>query len=149
MPAMPLPAVTSWQQSERAQVFLQQVSACCRCFAAGVQAVVSVLLAAGANVNASDALAGCSLLAAVRNGHDTVIQQLVSAGAKLQLPQAELSSALCNAVAAGDAQLLRRYIAAGADVSLCDYNGQTALHVAAAQGKLDVVSVLLLTLVCL
>jgi ankyrin repeat protein len=106
-----------------------------------LQAVVSVLLAAGAKPNASlgDALAGCALLAAVRKGHDAVISQLVSAGAKLQLPAGELSCALCSAVAVGDGQLLRRYIAAGADASVCDYNGQTPLHVAASQGKLDLV----------
>jgi ankyrin repeat protein len=106
-----------------------------------LQTMVSVLLAAGANPNASDALAGCCLLAAVRKGHDAVISQLVSAGAKLQLPAGELSCALCSAVAAGDGQLLRRYIAAGADASVCDYNGQTPLHVAASHGKMDLVSV--------
>jgi hypothetical protein len=36
--------------------------------------------------------------------------------------------------------LLARYLAAGADAAVCDYNRQTALHVAAAQGKLAMVS---------
>jgi hypothetical protein len=63
---------------------------------------VSLLLSAGANPNASDSLAGCALLAAVRKGHDSVITQLVAAGARLQLPAAELANALCNAVTAGE-----------------------------------------------
>lgn len=68
------------------------------------------------------------------------MEQLLAAGAKLQLPDTELCSALCGAVDAGQEQLLRRFIAAGADVSAADHNKQTALHLAAAQGKLKLVS---------
>lgn len=105
-----------------------------------------MLLAAGTNANAIDAQGCCALLAAVRGGHDAVITRLVSAKARLQLPPAELSCVLCAAVAEGDTLLLQRFIAAGADVSVGDYNQQTALHVAAAQGKINLVSVRMLCL---
>lgn len=104
-----------------------------------LQAVVSLLLSAGANPNARDNLGGSPLLEAVKAGHMSVVHQLTAAGGTLQLSVSELSSALCSMVLQGQADLLRRYIAAGADVGAWDYDRRTALHIAAAEGKLDMV----------
>jgi hypothetical protein len=114
----------------------------CACLLYGLQDAVSQLLAAGANPNTCDNLAGCPLLAAVRKGHLGVVSRLVAAGAKLQLPAAEIASALCNAVACGDKGLVQCFMEAGADASAVDHCGQTPLHVAAAHDKLEMVSAL-------
>jgi len=76
------------------------------------------------------------------------MEQLLAAGAKLQLSDAELCSALCSAVEAGQEQLLRRFIAAGTNVSAIDHNKQTALHLAAAQGKLNLVRIVCIVIQC-
>jgi hypothetical protein len=109
----------------------------------GHQEVVSLLLSAGANPNARDNLGGSPLLEAVKGGHTAVLSQLVAAGATLQLSDSELASALCSMVLDGEQGLLRRYIAAGANVSVGDYDRRTPLHVAAAEDKLNMVSVVL------
>jgi potassium channel len=110
-----------------------------------LQAVVAALLTAGANPNASDNLGGCALLEAVKGNHMGVLAALRAAGSTLQLSGEELSSILCSLAKAGgqqDAELLRRYIDAGADMSAADYDGRTALHIAAAEGSLPMVQLL-------
>jgi ankyrin repeat protein len=105
-----------------------------------LQAVVSLLLSSGANPNARDNLGSSALLEAVKAGQAALLGSLVGAGAALQLSNSELSSALCSMVMEENAGLLRRYIAAGAYVAAGDYNQQTPLHIAAVQGKLEMVS---------
>ena len=69
-----------------------------------------------------------------------VLQLLLSAGATLCMSGGELASRLCSCVAAGEGEVLRRYVAAGADVNVADYDKRTALHIAAAEGKMEMVS---------
>ena len=47
------------------------------------------------------------------------------------------------AAAAGAVGTLQRYKMAGMDMALCNYDGRTPLHVAAAEGHLEVVRMLL------
>jgi ankyrin repeat protein len=107
-----------------------------------VQAVVSLLLFAGANPSMQDNLGSNALLEAVSNNRIAVLEQLRAAGATLPLSRSdtELSSKLCSLVVADEAELLHRYIAAGANVNVGDYDKRTPLHIAAAEGKMNFVS---------
>jgi ankyrin repeat protein len=87
-----------------------------------------------------DNLGSNALLEAVKNDHDVVLKQLRAAGATLPLSSTELPSKLCGLVMADEEQLLHRYIVAGADVNVGDYDKRTPLHIAAVEGKLNMVS---------
>ncbi len=100
---------------------------------------MQLLLSAGANPNATDAFGGCALVEAAKTGRTDIIQALRGAKATLNLGPGDLGSALCNMVQARDKMLLRAYLAAGADVDASDYDRRTALHIAAAEGDLDMV----------
>jgi ankyrin repeat protein len=104
-----------------------------------LQLVVEMLLSAGANPNIKDNLGGCALMEAVKAGQDEIIKMLVAAGAQLCLSPGDLAGQLCSLVYDDNTTLLKRYIAAGADVNVGDYDQRTALHIAAAEGKLDMV----------
>jgi ankyrin repeat protein len=103
------------------------------------QAALKMLLSAGANPNIRDNLGGCALQEAVKAGHMDIMNMLVEAGAQLCLSPGDLAGQLCSLVNDGNEQLLGRYITAGADVNVGDYDDRTALHIAAAEGKLDMV----------
>ncbi len=67
---------------------------------------------------------------------------LLQAGAALQLPALQVAALMCSAVYEGDARLLRRLLRAGAPAGAADYDGRTALHIAAAEGNLAMVQLL-------
>ena len=50
---------------------------------------------------------------------------------------------LCWAAYQGDLNEIRRLVAAGVELDETDYDGRTCLHLAAAEGKIDVVKFLL------
>ncbi len=52
-------------------------------------------------------------------------------------------TSLMYAARAGALSSLQRYKMAGVNLGLCNYDGRTALHVAAAEGQLKVVEMLL------
>ena len=52
-------------------------------------------------------------------------------------------TSIMYAAHAGALSTLQRYKLAGMDLSLCNYDRRTALHVAASEGKLKVVEMLL------
>lgn len=58
---------------------------------------------------------------------------------RLGFDEIRSASELCTAAAQGNAELIRRYIKAGINVNAADYDKRTALHIAAAEGNLDVV----------
>ncbi|KAG7671633.1 putative Potassium channel AKT2 [Nannochloris sp. 'desiccata'] len=112
----------------------------------GFRDLVSVLLSAGADPNFEDTFGGTALLEACKHGHDDVIDVLVESGAKLGVnlttKQENIANLLCSTVHSGDLKLLRRLLRAGANVDAVDYDGRTALHIAAAEGNVPAVEVL-------
>lgn len=110
--------------------------------AGGHRAVLRILLAARAHVNAVDNGGRTALDEACGKGHDDVAQQLKKRGARLGASGVCLASQLCEAVFEGDMPMLRRLIAAGAAVNSCDYDKRTALHIAASEGSLCAVRLL-------
>jgi ankyrin repeat protein/CRP-like cAMP-binding protein len=111
----------------------------------GFRDVISVLLSAGAIPNSEDTFGGTALLEACKHGHDDVIDVLVKAGAQLgssTQQSGKMAILLCSTVYNGDLKLLRRLLRAGADVDAVDYDGRTALHIAAAEGNVPAVELL-------
>ena len=58
---------------------------------------------------------------------------------RLGFDEIRSAAELCTAAAKGNVALIRGYIRAGINVDAADYDKRTALHIAAAEGALDVV----------
>jgi ankyrin repeat protein len=104
--------------------------------------VVAALLAAGAAPSRE------ALLDACRAKHAPVVEALVQAGAGLPSGPLRLGTCeevvelLCVAAHANDLPGLSMLLSAGADANGCDYDRRTPLHIAAADGHLRGVQVL-------
>ncbi|CAL8470996.1 g10538 [Coccomyxa elongata] len=108
----------------------------------GHRDVALALLGAGADPNVRDKEGSTALLKAVRNAHDSIVSLLRSCGAELDLPSTEAAAHLCTCVFDCNVPLLRRYIKAGISVNAGNFDKRTPLHVAAAEGNLAAVRVL-------
>ncbi|KAK9901237.1 hypothetical protein WJX75_001780 [Coccomyxa subellipsoidea] len=108
----------------------------------GHRDVALALLGAGADPNVRDKEGSTALLKAVRNGHDSIVSLLRSCGAELDLPSTEAAAHVCTCVFDCNVPLLRRFIKAGIAVNAGNFDKRTALHVAAAEGNLAAVRVL-------
>ncbi|KAK9840789.1 hypothetical protein WJX81_004819 [Elliptochloris bilobata] len=104
--------------------------------------VVEMLLGAGADANLRDCLGGSALLGAAQAGHHATIDVLTAQGATLGLLGAEAAGRMCSCVHSGDLVLLRNLMRAGIDINAADYDMRTALMVAAADGSLAAVKLL-------
>eukprot|EP00878_Enallax_costatus_P026109 GHUV01027986.1.p1 GENE.GHUV01027986.1~~GHUV01027986.1.p1 ORF type:complete len:183 (+),score=45.08 GHUV01027986.1:188-736(+) len=107
-----------------------------------LQDIVQCLLDAGANPNLRDNFGGTAMHEAIKARHTGVLDQLSRAGAQLQIQDIQLPSTICSLVKYGDLAALRLYKEAGVDFDLGDYDQRTPLHIAAAEGKLEVVKYL-------
>lgn len=81
------------------------------------------------------------LLEAVRGGHDNCISALMDKGAQLHLQ--DEGAYLCKTVKSGNSELLRRLLVARVPVSAADYDNRTALHLAAAEGFVEMAKMLI------
>jgi ankyrin repeat protein len=108
--------------------------------------VVRCLLEAGADVNAQDATGGTALLKAAALGRTECIEILVNQpGVEINCVDKNGVSAVLAAVAAGQVESLWTLLAAGGDpnVGVRRVDGCSALHIAAASGRADVVTALM------
>ncbi|KAJ9523339.1 hypothetical protein QJQ45_005385 [Haematococcus lacustris] len=111
----------------------------------GLVAVATLLLDAAADPNRVDAFGNTALLEAVKGGHMEVMEVLLDAGAVLGLDDTAAASLLCKAVIDGDVAKLKQWLKAGVPVNVCDYDNRTPLHVAASEGNLYAVELLVET----
>lgn len=76
----------------------------------------------------------------------SVARALAEAGesvTRVDVERALLPVLMCSAGGLGDTEALTRLIATGAEVDAPDYDGRTALHLAAAEGRVDAARLLL------
>lgn len=105
---------------------------------------VKHLIAAGAEVNARDALGSTPLLVAAWSGNTEIARFLVTHGADVNAIQPETrSTPLEYAVLTGRPLMLELLLKAGARVDTRYRDNQTVLHLAAAGGNPEIVSPLL------
>lgn len=83
-----------------------------------------------------------ALLEAVKNGHEGTIELLFKHKAELCMPESLAASQLCQAVFDGDCKLLKRLLKAKIQVNAADYDKRTAAHIAAAEGNVAAIRIL-------
>ncbi|KAL4435944.1 hypothetical protein ABPG77_000706 [Micractinium sp. CCAP 211/92] len=110
--------------------------------AKGFRETVQLLLEAGATVNARDNFGGTAMWEACQHGQDDCMDILLQRQGSLCKEGGEEASLLCNCVFGGEFGLLKRLLRAGAHVDQGDYDLRTALHIAAAEGNLPAVELL-------
>jgi ankyrin repeat protein len=104
---------------------------------------VDELLAAGANVNASNNVGFTALSQAATNGNAHMVEALLKAGADANAFQAEGQSVLMTAAKAGNPDAVKALLDHGAEVNTKEsWRGQTALMWATAENHPAVVQVL-------
>lgn len=105
--------------------------------------LVQYLLSHGASVYAKDRYGDTPLCNAVRFKHKEVVKLLRKTGAHFSREELEeAGTELCSLAASGDLDGLEIWSIAGADLTRPGYDGQTAIQVAQAVGKKEVVAFL-------
>ena len=102
----------------------------------GHTSTVAKLLEYGADVGLLDMHGTSCLFEAARNGHEETVALLQKHGATLGMNDGQAASRLCQAVFDGDMVLLKRLLEAKINVNAADYDKRTAAHIAAAEGNL-------------
>jgi ankyrin repeat protein len=83
-----------------------------------------------------------ALYEATKNGHDETMEVLLDHDAQLARSEGLAASTLCQVVCNGDIMTLRRLLKAGIQVNAADYDKRTAVHIAAAEGNVAAMRVL-------
>jgi ankyrin repeat protein len=102
-----------------------------------------LLIAAGANANATNRYGVTPLTLAATNGNAALTEALLAAGADPNVTVGEGETILMTAARAGNVQTIKALVAHGANVSAAEqWQGQTALVYAALQNHADAVQML-------
>jgi cytohesin len=107
------------------------------------RAVIELLLAHKADVNAGTTKGWKPLQLAARNGNEWMVKRLVAAGAKLETGESGETTALHEAAIGGNGRVVEFLLGKGAKLDARNYGGCTPLHFAVAYEKVDAVEVLL------
>lgn len=114
---------------------------------AGNLEAVTVLLDAGADIDAEDRWSATPLAGAVKGGspsHDAVAALLKQRGGTLgSLDGSTLAGTLCDAAQRRDLGLIRRLADAGANLSAHEYDLRTVSHLACTEGWTEAVEFLI------
>jgi ankyrin repeat protein len=107
--------------------------------------IVSMLVAAGANIRATTRLGGFTPIhLASQAGHAQIVAALIAAGSNVNAKTTTGASPLMMAAKAGSADTVTRLVENGADINAKEgAYGQTALMVAAGLNRAEVVKLLL------
>jgi ankyrin repeat protein len=107
--------------------------------------ITEFLLKASANVNLKDKRGNTPLNDAVLACHDDIAAMIRehAPGTVLSLDGFQAGTKLCEAAAAGDLSQVQRLIKNGVSVNAHDYDGRTGLHLAACEGRAEIVTYLL------
>ena len=108
----------------------------------GKDAIVQLLLQHKADIHALDMFGNNALVGAVKQGHTKSVDILVAAGSSLVACTSVILGDVVDCIKAGDVGLLIRYMVAGTDPDLSDHHKCTLLHVAAGEGSLPSIKVL-------
>lgn len=108
--------------------------------AEGRTAVVRTLLQHKADVNAKDDYGRTPLRDAYMHNRGEVSEALIAVGANLG--KMDVATAFCEAAAGGDVPKLKRLLHHRCNINAQDFAGRTALHLAAADGRLSALDLL-------
>mmetsp|Transcript_9795 Transcript_9795/g.26556 ORF Transcript_9795/g.26556 Transcript_9795/m.26556 type:complete len:1286 (+) Transcript_9795:433-4290(+) len=103
---------------------------------------VEMLLKAGADTSTVDSFGYTAMFEAVRKGNDGCITHMLKYNAKLGVEPRIIVPYIFKAVISKDLECLRRFIRVGADLDCTDLDGRTPLFLAASEGLLEVVTLL-------
>lgn len=109
----------------------------------GRDAMVSMLLDVGANLESQDSQGWTPLMHAVNNSHESIAKLLISTGARFNHISLQGDTALSLAAKRGSLSFTRLFVEMGADRNAQDASGYTALMYAAQNGHIDVVELLI------
>lgn len=103
---------------------------------------VTKILDYSANPNLTDMHGSTALYEAARNGHDDTMNEILNHGGRLCMSEDAAASKACQAVFDGDMLTLKRLLKAGLPVDAGDYDRRRAGHIAAAEGNIAAMKLL-------
>ena len=83
-----------------------------------------------------------ALFEAVKNNHEDVVEVLLERGAELSMSGSLAATTLCQAVDDGDILMLKCLLVAKIHVNASDYDKRTAVHIAASEGNVAALKLL-------
>jgi ankyrin repeat protein len=95
-----------------------------------------------ANPNLVDMHGTSALYEATRSGHEATMDILLESDGTLCMDEAQAAGKLCETVFNGDILSLRRLLRAKIQVNAGDYDKRTCAHIAAAEGNLPAMKLL-------